>query len=164
MARHEADREDLMAEATALVRRVEMSVPGCAEPVVVGIRDDDRFSIYFGQDRAYHFDADGRLRRAYRDGLLFRTQGSTLARLQRDRGTDATQLRRTDLTEPEFADFRDILHNELQRLRDAIGSGEAEVLRCVRGDAGELRREVPAALDRALDAEITLAPPFAGRR
>ncbi|MEZ6044739.1 MAG: hypothetical protein R3C11_03990 [Planctomycetaceae bacterium] len=39
--------------------------------------------LYLGPDPVYHFDAAGRLKRAYVEGLLYRTQESTLARLER---------------------------------------------------------------------------------
>ena len=48
MARHEEDREDLLAEATALVERAELVVEGAAESVVIGFRRDGCASIYCG--------------------------------------------------------------------------------------------------------------------
>src|SRR5262245_19900425 len=105
MSRHEADREDLMAEATALARRVKLSVPGEVERVVAGFRATGRLSIYFGGEPVYHFDAEGRLRRAFVNGLLYRTQGTTLARLRRERSAEVTELRRRDLSPTELRQF-----------------------------------------------------------
>ena len=64
MARNEEDREDLMAEATALAERVELTVPQESDFVTAGFRRTGHLSLYFGQDPAYHFDEEGRLRRA----------------------------------------------------------------------------------------------------
>ena len=38
MARREQDREDILAEATALVERVELQIAGETDPIVVGFR------------------------------------------------------------------------------------------------------------------------------
>ncbi len=84
MARQERDREDLMAEATALTRRAEWIPPG-EEPVVTGFRNNGAFSIYFGPDPCFHFTPKGELRRAFANGYLFRSEGTTLSRLLRQR-------------------------------------------------------------------------------
>src|SRR5713226_9555672 len=105
MARYESDREDLMAEATALRERVELEVPGEAEHFVAGFRDDGRWSIYFGADPVYHFDANGGLRRAFVAGDLYRSQARTLARLIRTRTQSEVQLVRHDLDPDELEQF-----------------------------------------------------------
>ena len=46
--RIEANREDLMREATALRRRAEFLVPSETETVVAGYRSDGSLSLYFG--------------------------------------------------------------------------------------------------------------------
>jgi len=60
-------------------------VPGEPENVIARFRADGSPSIYFGSDPVYHFDEAGRLRRAFVEEQLFRTQGDTLARLTRTR-------------------------------------------------------------------------------
>src|SRR5262245_59756620 len=129
MARREADREDLMREATALRQRIELQIPGEPEPVVAGFRDDGRLSLYFGPDPAYHFDAAGRLRRAYCDGHLYRSQGNTLARLVRERSAAETTLRRSDLRPDELGRFLDALHVCITNLAAAVQAGTTVVLR-----------------------------------
>ena len=118
MAQNESDREDLMAEATALRRRVELQVPSETEHTIAGFRDDGRFSLYFGPDPVYHFDGEGGLRRAYLDGKLYRTQGTTLARLTRNRTEQATLLRRNDLSELELQEFLHAMRCRLQNLQE----------------------------------------------
>ena len=85
MAREESDREDMLREAVALTRRAEVQFRENEEPVFLGFKRDGGLSIYLTVDRVYQFNASGELRRAYRDGFLYRTQGDTLAELQRDR-------------------------------------------------------------------------------
>ncbi|MDA1017654.1 MAG: hypothetical protein O3A00_24745 [Planctomycetota bacterium] len=114
MAKSESDREDLMREATALVERIEFRISDEAQPIVAGFRRDGRFSIYFDADLVYHFDEQHRLRRAFVDGDLYRTQGTTLARLRRERTQSQTVLRSHDLSADELADFRTALMNRLQ--------------------------------------------------
>lgn len=132
MARNESDREDLMREATALTRRVELILTDIAEPIVVGFRDSTGWaSFYFGQDPVYTFDAEGRLRRAYVDGFLYRTQGTTLARLFRERTLEATHLLRHDLTADELQTFLDTMKQRLQRLDELLLTNRYEVVECI---------------------------------
>src|SRR5438045_2175540 len=105
MARHEADREDLMAEAIALRERVELALPGEAEHTIAGFRDNGRFSLYFGTDPVFHLDADGALRRAFVGGDLYRSQAHTLARLTRQRTGGAVNLVRHDLDASQLEMF-----------------------------------------------------------
>src|SRR5688572_26999220 len=69
MSRRESDREDLLREATALVERVELLVPGEGEPVVAGFRRDGSLSVFFGPEAVYQFNSAGELRRAFAGGL-----------------------------------------------------------------------------------------------
>lgn len=125
MARHEADREDLFVEATALTRRIELALSGAAEPVVAGCRPTGAWSIYFGGDPCYHFDPNGRLRRAFVDARLYRTQGDTLARLHRVRTDDAVELVRTDLSAVERRAFLERMRQRLAELQQQLADGTA---------------------------------------
>ncbi|MEK6236256.1 MAG: hypothetical protein N2C14_16240, partial [Planctomycetales bacterium] len=64
MARREKDREDLIAEATALTERFEAVVEGEKEPVVIGFRPNGCGSVFFGPSPVYHFNSQNLLRRA----------------------------------------------------------------------------------------------------
>lgn len=103
MALHEQDREDLMREATALFPRAEFQVEHQEDPLFWGQKQNGHFSFYFGSDPVYQFDQNGFLRRAFIDGQLYRTQGSTLARLTRVQDSAESVLQRYDLTETELA-------------------------------------------------------------
>jgi len=162
MSRHESTREDLFAECTALTRRVELLVPGESEPLVGGCRANGAWSIYFGGDPCYHFDADGRLRRAFADGLLYRTQGVTLARLTREWGEDAVELLRHDLTESEWAGFRESMLARLTSLCRAVESGTTIVRRQLPEKAGVIA-ELLVAIRQVLEADGQLAPAIANR-
>jgi hypothetical protein len=161
MAGTECDREDLMREATALRRRVELQLPG--ERIVAGYRGTGAFSIYFGQDRAYHFDPQGLLRRAFVHPDLYRTQGTTLARLTRERTSARTLLLRRDLPSDELRAFLVEVRTRLSHLAGTIAAGRAAVLRCVPADA-DLLSEVAATVRRIGSAEVRLALPVPGKR
>ena len=163
MARTETDREDLMQEATALVRRVEFVVPGDSQPIVAGIRAGGELSIYFGAEAVFHFDAHGGLRRAFADGLLYRTQGATLARLRRERTPSATTLVRHDLTVDELDAFVADLRQRLQAVRTAFTEGQMRVVRQVPEDDELMGLLIPR-IDEILSSGPSLAPAIRGKR
>jgi len=175
MARQESEREDLMAEAVALVRRVELAFPASASTstsvteaeserrVVAGCRVDGATSIYFGEDPVYHLDSAGGLKRAYVGGFLYRTQGATLARLDRQRTPTETLLVRHDLSTEELASFRADISARLHTFCDAIAEGR--VLRSVPADSPDLLvREIVTIFQSFLARGLPLAPPFAGKK
>jgi hypothetical protein len=131
MARNEADREDLIREAVALPERVELQVSGFVEPVLIGFRDTSAMSVFVGQDRVYQFDPEGRLRRAYVDGFLYRSEHNTLARLQRVRTATETRLLRHDLDAGPLEEFRTAMTESLRPISSAIRSGTVKILRAV---------------------------------
>jgi hypothetical protein len=154
MARHEAEREDLMAEAAALRERIEYVVDGQVEPVVAGFRESGQWSLYFGSDPAYHFTSDGALRRAFLAGDLFRSQGSTLARLVRTRTGNEVPLVRHDLTPDELAQFTNHLKERLANLTNAIETGSAQISRQVPED-GDLEARLLVALRDAARGRLS---------
>lgn len=160
MARHETDREDLLAEATALDPRVEWFPSEAGELVTAGQRRDGAASIYFGGDPVYQFDAAGRLRRAFVDGLLYRTQGTTLARLTRIRTDRETILKRGDLTAREVEQFLTEMQQRLERFLQDVQRGHVALTRRVASDAAV--EGLLAALDNAVRVR-RLAPGLATR-
>lgn len=162
MARRESDREDLMAEATALVQRAQFAMPHDAPGVIAGFRRDGTLSLYFGQDPCYHFDADLRLRRAFVDGLLYRTQGRTLTRLERHRTEETVELLRHDLSEAQWQTFCAQAVDRLRRLHTALLENAPCVQQVPPGE--DLRARVIESLHRLLQQPLALAPAFPGRR
>jgi hypothetical protein len=163
MAREESDREDLLREAVALVRRVELSFPDRIDPVFVGFKRTNGLSVYFGPDPVYQFDERGRLRRAYVAGLLYRTQGSTLARLSRERSERETVLVRTDLSPAELTEFLQAMQDQLAWLAAAIAARAYAKKEQIPPDPN-LDPELVSALEVCLAADPPLAPAFPGRR
>jgi len=162
MARREEDREDLIREATALIVRGEWQVAGISEPVVAGFRRGGELSVYFGGDPCFHFDVNGRLRRAFADGFLYRTQGATLARLERKRTDTQTELHRTDLDEVECERFLFSARQQLEQFREQLACGAATLLREVPDDS-DIEAKLISKLSEILN-DLQLAPPIPTRR
>ncbi len=131
MAQQESPREDLLAEATALVERAELRIAAAAEPVVVGFRANGAASLFFGQNEAYHFDPASQLRRAYLDGRLYKADRGRIASLERRRTDAEVQLVRHDLDADESARFLARLQERIAQLRGALAAGRADWLRQV---------------------------------
>src|SRR5690606_17718245 len=128
MARREEDREDLLAEAKALVERVELSAAGFEDSIVAGFRSKGALSIYFGADPAVHFTSAGELRRAYIDGKLIKAEHRRLVSLTRRREPGETQLVRHELTGAESDALVSRMRQRLMTLRASLHSGEFQVI------------------------------------
>ncbi|MFI4873985.1 MAG: hypothetical protein ACIALR_01515, partial [Blastopirellula sp. JB062] len=135
MARTEEDREDLMREATALVRRGEYAVPQEVEPVTLGFRKGGALSLFFGQDPVYQFNDAGQFRRGYVDGQLYKADNHRLTRLSRQRETQRTVLVSTPLSEIEQAELIVRIEWRLSLLAESIDEGEAVCSAAVPADA-----------------------------
>lgn len=156
MARHEADREDLMREAVALTQRTELRVPGFDDLITIGFRANGAMSVFVGQDPVYQFDPEGRLRRAYAGDFLYRSQHQTLARLQRVRTAEQTQLLRYDLNELEQILFKDAMRSTLKSILGELRQQSVEVVRCV-PEAVNLAASIQKALDLVLTCDRWLS-------
>lgn len=130
MAREEAPREDLLAEAVALSPRVELLV-GDGPTCVVGLRPAGGGSCYFGDDPVFHFNRQGELRRAFVDGKLLVARAGRLTALTRSRTPQETALLSSELTAPQTADLLAQCQTRLQALRAALAAGTARVTRAV---------------------------------
>ena len=146
MAQHEDDREDLMREAVALPHRVELSVNGFESLITIGFRSNSAMSIFIGQDPVYQFDPEGRLRRAFVDGVLYRSQHTTLAMLKRERTDTQTLLLRTDIADDALQSFRGTMLFSLQILEQKLNSADFTI-----------RRSVPDAISHITRIQSTLA-------
>ena len=136
MARPESDREDILREATALLERAELLIPGESEPVVIGFRLGGAASVFFGGDPVYQFNSQGELRRAYVAGLLYKAEQGRLVELRRERTGSETALLRRELSDAET--------NEL------LGAAETRLLAMaahLRQDAASVDRHIPASAD-----------------
>ena len=140
MARVERDREDLLAEATALVERVELELPGRPDHVLIGFRASGCGSLYLGPDEAYHFNTDGALRRAYRDGVLYKAERGRLVGLWRQRTSQEVQLIRRELDPAATAEFSARLSTRLEELQQALVEKPFRVMGQVPSDADVVGR------------------------
>src|SRR5262245_38526664 len=113
MSRRESDREDLLREATALVERAELNVPGYNDPIVAGFRKDGSASFYFGADLVCQFNAAGELRRAYVASLLYKAERGRLVALRRQRSDTEVALVRCTLDDAESAALVETLQHHL---------------------------------------------------
>lgn len=163
MARQESDREDLFAELSSFMPRWELQHVSGAGEVVLGERKDGRLAIYFGPDPGFHFDDQNRLLRSYWKGVLYRTQGETLARLIRQRSDTETTLLRTDLTPEEVGEFRRQLVKRLQTFQQELEHQEWRKLRDV-GGSPERWDGVLVRIDSIIRNGGAFAPPYATRR
>lgn len=163
MARQESEREDLMREAVALVERVELQCDGFPESIIAGFRSAGELSLFYGQDPVYQFDAEFRLRRAYVAGHLYRSHGTTLARLTRERTPEETRLLRYDLQAEELVQFQDQMRDTLRRLLTTLPSATTSVLRSV-PEGNAVAERTQAVLPQILARTDWLSRPLVRRR
>ncbi len=155
MARENADREDLLREATALVERVELEISGLKEPIVVGFRRDGAISFYFGPNIVYQFNANNELRRGFSEDKLIKAVDGRLAALTPRRTADRTELLRHDLTDVETAKFLDGAMQNLKSLSQSLSGNHFKIVGQVPPDLDIVGRIVKW-LDN-LPAEIPVA-------
>ena len=134
MARFEQDREDLMHEATALVRRVELQLPGHSDRCVVGIRRGGEVSIFVGADPVFQFNAAGELRRGFWNGRPIKAERGRLVQLERRRTDAEVQLVRHEFTDAETTQFLQLAAATLNLLQQALHTDELIVLKQVPDD------------------------------
>ena len=166
MARNESDREDMMAEAVSLVRRVEVRSDLFSDSIIAGFNLQGWMFLYIGSDPMYRFDEQGRLRRAFVDGRLYRTQGQTLAVMDRRRVFESgepveTTLVRQDLSADELEAFRVRMHSNLKQVSESLRIGV--VTRQHPAEMPGVADEVESRIQRVLDAREFLAPAIVRR-
>lgn len=164
MARNEADKEDLMVEATALVERAEFQCDrdNCEtsghEFVTAGFKRDGSLSLYFDQDPFYQFDATGLLRRSFEAGYLYRSEGSTLAKIHRERTPQQTTLVRTDLSSDELLEFQNRMKCHIVGFRDDLQDNRVTQSRIVCDHSG-FREQLLDSLNQILARKETFLAP-----
>lgn len=162
MARDEHDREDLLAEATALVERIELKSAGEPDSIVVGFRRNGAASCFFGADPVYQFNAEGRLRRAFVEQQLYKAEHGRVVELRRERTDEQTVLWRRDLTDAEQQEFLERAGTRLLALRDRLRSGEPSVVRQVPADVNVLGHVRQWLATLALPLSVADSPRAAG--
>jgi hypothetical protein len=158
MAREEQDREDLLAEAVALVERVELALPDLPEHVVAGFRRDGCASLYFGPDPAYHFNTRRQLRRAYVDGLLYKAERGLLVSMLRQRSDSQVALIRHDLDESEARGFLAALISRAAQLHRALERGDYKIVGQTPADADVVGRVQLWLTELGVNVQIAASP------
>jgi hypothetical protein len=157
MARDEADREDLLREATALVERIELRVSCREQSVVIGFRPCGAASFFLGSDPVYQFNSAGQLRRAFVDGLLYKAEKGRLVSLRRDRTTSATRLLRRDLSDARQSEFLATAQHQLSHLAEALKGGNYEIVGQV-PSAADVLMHTHEALARLTEIQVAQSP------
>jgi hypothetical protein len=140
MSRRESDREDLLREATALVERAEIRIPGENEPIVVGFRRDGSASFFFGADPVYQFNSTGEFRRGYIGGLLYKAERGQLISLRRERSETEVALLRDEMPSNEADPLLTTVRSQLAQLHDALASGSFTLVGEVPTSGGIIER------------------------
>ena len=170
MAQNESDREDLMREAVSLIKRIECRQDSRPDPVVLGLNALGWLFVYPAGELMYRFDEQGRLRRAFVEGILYRSAGTALSMLQRQRTYEQTGvnnvmktvLLRRDLTPAELSLFRLRMSYELAVVRAAVEPDR--VLRQHPADGVSVLAEIQLRLLGVVETEEFLAPAIVRRR
>jgi hypothetical protein len=158
MARNESDREALLREATALGQRVELTIPGFADPIVCGFRRDGSASFYFGADPVYQFNTASQLRRAYIGGRLVKAERRRLIALSRERLQHEIALVRHELSDGESAAILAESSSHLNRLKEALQGNQAAINGQVPPSADVIGRLLAWLGDRPPTIRIAAAP------
>jgi hypothetical protein len=137
MAREEANREDLLHEATALIERIKLAPRNSQsdtspeseerEHVVVGFRANGAFSVFFGDDPVYQFNAAGEWRRAFCDGLLLKASHGDIVSIRQVRTGNEVQLQSHALSKSEEAAFLRRMSQTLQEFAQWLDAGTFEI-------------------------------------
>ena len=157
MAREESDREDLIADAVALVNRAEFAVKFIDDPVVVGYRKDGSVSFYFGQDEVYQFNSRLELRRGHLQDQLIKSENGTLYSMVRKRTDSSVKLVSRPFSEPDTDQFLQQLAGRLQDLRAELASGLTATRQVREDDHSNLESMVLQTIDTLLDQSIKVA-------
>ncbi len=162
MARIEEDREDLMRDATALVRRMEIQIDGQEELIFIGYKRSGYLSIYLSQDLVYHFDDSCQLRRAFIKPFLYRSEGESLTRLARARTESTSELHSAKLSDEELVQFQLEMQNYIRTLQGALSEGRFKVIKQI-PDEGDLPKELLSSLNIILSLNGKLSSPLVKR-
>lgn len=160
MTRHEADREDLLRDATAMKQRIALRTPQGAE-VFIGFRSSGATSIYLDQDPAYHFNSTGELRRAYLDGQLIKAICGRLVRMTRHRPGGEVQLVSQQLTEEQTTCLLEQLTTDLLELRDSLNEREYVIIGQVPEDGQVLAQALVWLEQQCSTATLVASAPHA---
>ena len=152
MAREESDREDILAEAVALIDRVQFRCDWFPDDcIVIGFRRNSAVSLFLGQDEVYHFNDTNQLRRGYWHGTLLKAESGRIVQMVRQRNERETMLRSRQLDAEQQQQVIDRLQQRLRQLGDSLRVGEMQVEGEVSGTGADV-------CQRWLDWRMDLPP------
>jgi hypothetical protein len=163
MARDEADREDLLSEARALVERAEVIVSGFDGTIVLGFRRDGAWSFFFDGDPAFHFNARSELRRVFAGGRLIKAESNRLVAMDRQRTAEEVVLLSRPLSKDGQTRLLRELESRLAALQSAIENGQLEVVGQVPADGAVIEAARHWLANRSRPIRIANSPGLAGR-
>ena len=125
MAINRETREDLMRDATAYVRRLIIRKTQSGETIFVGMRQQGSWSVYFGEDPVYQFNAQCELRRVHFEAQNFAATDGKLHWLQRTHVGGRVEINKIYAADTERRILVDCL-KRLNELTELMQSGAAE--------------------------------------
>ena len=123
-----------MAEAQNLRPRIQWCSAGTQQATILGLRSG-ALSIFGDHEHVLHFNADGALRRAYREGQLIKAEDGRLVALTRERTATEVALVRQLWTDEQQAAWLTQMSNRIDQLCDELKRGAGVVQRKLPDDA-----------------------------
>ncbi len=163
MARDESDREDLLAEATALVERVELRLRDFADSLVAGFRKDGGLSLFFGADPVFQFNSAHELRRAFVAGEMYKARSGRLVVMRRERTDERVSLLSRELLASEQSAFLAVLDRRLDELDAAMARESYQVVGQVPADGQVVVRLAELLAGRTRPVRVANSPRAGGR-
>ena len=134
------DREDLLTEAVALIRRVEFLSPTFKAVSVAGFRENGSFSLYIGAGTVYQFNDQAEFRRGFLNGEILKAEdGKIIALKKLTNGPGFQSIIWPDYT---MAAFLQQVRTHLFSLKADWSVGNLDVLRQVPSDQGVMEEVV----------------------
>jgi len=156
VGKQQSDREDLLREATALVRRTELKIGRWTDPVVVGFRRDGSASFFFGVSPVYQFNSTKQIRRAFVDDRLIKSVRGELMSMRRERHEDRVDLISSPFSAEEALAFLQLAWDDLRALQKALTDKQFAVVGQI-SDGADVVSEVQGWLASALLEPIRVA-------
>lgn len=139
MALNERDREDLLADGTAMPIRGEAILE--MKVVLVGFRPGGQVSLYVGPDPVFQFNADNQLRRVYWNENRYSAIDGRLCLLERDRRGGQVTFRNDPVAQKTQDAIRNDIESRLSWLGRAISDASTQ-WRVVGTDEMDFRRRI----------------------
>ncbi len=155
MAINREKREDLMRDATAYNRRLLLQRAASGEAVFVGFRKQGGWSVYFGEDPVFQFNARGELRRVHVDAQNYAAYDGRLCHLQRDKLGGHVEIQRIYLAATEHQLLADC-HHRLIQLAEMIRSNHFDDVQRFPSDDDQLIIDVFESL-QAVTSNLRIA-------